>query len=126
MSCDYSPYNLPSIDFVGGASEDFAFRTYFDKEKSTPFDLFGAQANFSIASYLNKTGKPIISKQMEIRYSEEAKEHNILAVSLAPNETVNLSGKYVYQITIKDVDGNIDIPYQGIIFIHNNINRDYI
>ena len=35
--------------------------------------------------------------------------------------TVNHSG-----ITIKDINGNIEIPKQGILFITNNINKSFI
>ena len=49
----------------------------------------------------------------------------ILRVILDPIDTVNLFGKFVYQITIKDADGSVDIPSQGIINIVNNIDKDF-
>jgi len=49
-----------------------------------------------------------------------------LAVTLDPLDTVDLCGKYIYQITIKDINGNIEIPKQGILFITNNINKSFI
>ena len=52
--------------------------------------------------------------------------YNILFVSLPPDDTVDLFGKFVYQITIKDIDNNVDIPQQGVIYIHNNINKEFV
>ena len=36
MPCDYSPYTLPTIDFVAGETQDFAFYTYFYKSHQPP------------------------------------------------------------------------------------------
>jgi len=49
-----------------------------------------------------------------------------LAVTLIPNETKNLYGKYIYQITIQDMSGEVDIPSQGILGITNNIDKSII
>lgn len=47
-------------------------------------------------------------------------------LTVDPLDTVDLCGKYIYQITIKDINGNIEIPKQGILFITNNINKSFI
>lgn len=52
-------------------------------------------------------------------------KYNVIRVSLESADTVDLSGKFVYQIILTDVDGNVDIPHQGIINIHTNINKTY-
>ena len=52
--------------------------------------------------------------------------YNVLYVELKPSDTLDLFGKYIYQITIKDADNNADIPQQGIIYIHNNINKSFL
>ena len=28
MNCDYSPYSLPTIDFVGGSTQELVFHTF--------------------------------------------------------------------------------------------------
>lgn len=50
---------------------------------------------------------------------------NVLRVVLLPEETVDLVGKFIYQITIQDISGEIEIPDQGIIRIANNINKSF-
>ena len=89
MPCDYSPYTLPTIDFVAGETQDFAFYTYFYKSHQ-PFALSGCTANFSIVSFTNKTGVPILTKPMESHFNDDVTAENVLAVTLDPLDTVDL------------------------------------
>ena len=121
-------YTLPSMDFVGGSTQDLVFHCYHYTDKRA-HDLASCTANFSIINYVNKYGTPVVSKQMAIG-SDPAIDgdiKNVLRVTLDPFDTVNLpAGKYIYQISIKDVSGDIEIPKQGIIHIINNINKAYV
>lgn len=123
-----NPYTLPAIDFVGGSTQDFVFRCYFHANKK-PHSLNFCTVDFSIINFVNKNANPLVSKQMTVGtdpdVDEEAK--NVLRVTLDPSDTVDLpAGKYIYQITIRDVSGEVEIPNQGIIHIINNINKDYV
>lgn len=123
-----NPYTLPPMDFVGGATQDLVFHCYFYVNKK-PFDLSTCTANFSIINFINKHGEPILSKQMSIGAADygEGEVGNILRISLTAEDTVNLpAGKYIYQITIRDISGDVEIPDQGIIHIIHNINKSYI
>lgn len=121
----YKMYSLPEINFIGGSSEDLQFNLYSDETNPEPFTLYGGKANFSIVNFINKNSTPVLSKQMEISLNDDQTSYNIVRVSLEPADTVDLSGKFVYQIILTDVDGNVDIPHQGIINIHTNINKTY-
>lgn len=125
MTCDYNPYTLPTIDFVGGETQNLSFNVFFYKNKQ-PFSLAGCTCNFSIVSFTNKNGAPILNKLMEIPSNSGVAVDNVLTVHLAPSDTVDLCGKYIYQIIIQDVNGNTEIPNQGILFITNNINKNFI
>ena len=121
-------YTLPQIDFVGGSTHDLVFRCYYHLNKEA-IDLSSCTANFSIINFINKNGRPLVSKQMSIGEGQgtNGRVNNVLRVSLSPLDTVNLpAGKYIYQITIKDISGDIDIPNQGIIYIINNINKAFV
>ena len=119
-------YTLPRIDFVGGSTESFLFHVYFGKENPKPFGLTGCEANFAIIDYVNKNGTPIISKTMTVEMDYQDEFYNILSVQLNSADTVDLCGKFIYQVTIRDVEDMVDIPQQGVIYIHNNINKDYL
>lgn len=123
--CSYNPYTLPTIDFVGGETQDLAFNLFFYKNKA-PFSTTGVSANFAIVSFTNRMGKPILTKPMEGTFNNEGTIDNVLTVTLEPSETVDLNGKFIYQIQIRDIDGDVEIPKQGILYITNNINKNFI
>lgn len=116
-------YSLPELDFIGGSSHSFLFHTYCDEAKTKPLDLENCTANFSIVSFANKNGDPAVSKEMAPQ--KNGVLFNTLQVTLAPTDTLNLFGKYVYQITIVDGSGNVDLK-QGIAYIHHNINTSIL
>lgn len=125
MSCDYNPYTLPTIDFVGGETQDIVFRVYH-YVNNMAFSLNSCTANFSVVGFGDKNGTPYISKEMTVLTNDDGTLDNILRVTLTSSETVDLSGKFIYQITIKDIGGDVEIPKQGILFIINNINKSFI
>ena len=125
MAGEYNPYTLPTIDFVGGETQDLVFNLFFYKNKR-PFSTTGVSANFAIVSFTNKMGTPILTKPMEGAFNDEGTINNVLTVTLEPSETVGLNGKYIYQIQIRDIDGDVEIPKQGILYITNNINKGFI
>lgn len=122
-------YTLPTIDFVGGSTQDLVFHTFFRKI-DVPFDLTYCTANFSVINYVNKHGTPIISKQMQIDKGDKDVFGdiivNLLRVTLEARETVGLEGKFIYQISIKDNTNKVEIPNLGILYISNNINKSYV
>ena len=121
--CTETPYTLPAISFVGGETQNLSFHTY-SYYGQKPFNLTGCTCNFSVVSFSNKNGAVIISKSMQISGGTGAEYDNILSVALTSDETISLFGKYIYQITIKDVDGETEIPNQGILYITKNINEN--
>lgn len=123
----HSPFTLPSVEFVGGATQELMFHCYH-KSNHEPSNLSFCMANFSVVSYVNKYSSPILSKTMTIQAGTEAdgRIYNVLTVVLNPEDTKELRGKYIYQITIRDVANLAEIPGQGLLHITNNINKDYI
>lgn len=124
-ACDYNPYELPTITFVGGETRDLAFHIYHYIGKR-PYSLSDCDCTFSLVNFTTKGGKPILSKEMTVIYDETETIDNILTVTLESSESVNLFGKYIYQITIQDRDGEVEIPSQGIMYITNNIDKGII
>lgn len=120
-------YTMPSMDFVGGSTQDLAFHCYFYRNKK-PQDLSSCMAEFSIISYVNKNGEPLVRKRMQIGTDPgvSGEVSNVLRVTLEPNDTIDLAGKYIYQISIRDISGEVEIPKQGIAHIINNINKNFV
>lgn len=116
------PYTLPQVEFVGGSTQDFAFQCRQHKT-GRPLDMSECQADFSIIEYVNKYGDPLVSKTMDVIKLDGVNSQ--LFVSITPEDTVDLWGKYIYQISIKDANGVVEIPNQGILYITNNIHKDF-
>lgn len=125
-ACSFEHYSLPTIDFVGGETQELMFHTYFPKSQGkVPFSLSHCRASFTVVDFLNKSGKPVIGPlDMTVRMSGDGCD-NLLFIKLTADKTVNLDGKFVYQITINEPGtGDTDIPRQGIMLITRNINNN--
>lgn len=119
---------LPTIRFVGGETQELVFNTY-SEATGQPFDLSSCTANLAVINWVNKSGKPLISKEMSVEAPDSLTGEgalNILRVTLLPSDTVSLAGKYLYQISIRYVSGEMDIPAQGVMYISRNIDPDFI
>lgn len=124
MICDCNQYTLPTIDFVGGETQKFSFTLLTKKGKT--FDASSCTASLSVISHINKNGEPIVEKDIIMEMGEGG-VMNVATVELLPEETVCLSGRYIYQISIRDrIDNKTDIPGQGIMNITRNIDRGFI
>ncbi len=120
-------YVLPTIDFVGGSTQELAFHCYFYRNK-LPFELTGCTAEFAVINFVNKNGAPVVTKSMDVDADpgRDGDVENVLRVTLSPADTVDVpAGKYVYQISVKDGDGTVEIPKQGIFHIINNIDKAF-
>lgn len=98
-NCLESPYKLPTVSFVGGSTQELAFHTYFENN-GRPLSMSGCVGYFSIVEYLDRS-LPLLSKTMTITESPVDATDNILRVELEPSDTVDMVGKFIYQVTIK-------------------------
>ena len=114
---DYDAFTLPTIEFVGGETQLLNFNVY-NKDKD-PVEI-GGEAMFSVSPYTNATNPdPIIAKQMTISVGPATHVYNLLSVTLDSVDTYQLSGKFIYQISIRDND-RVEIPKQGVMYITRN------
>lgn len=119
-----SQCTLPTIDFVGGATQVLGFRMR-TKDGKAGFNLSGCTANFAVINCVHKNGAPVISKEMTVT-SSSGTTNDMLVVSLDPDDTIDLCGKYLYQIAIVNDEGDIEIPKQGYLLIRRNINKQFV
>lgn len=124
MSCFNGQYTLPDINFVAGDPQELVYNIY-SHSKDKPADLTGYTASFSVVPYLNQTGSPIITKTVEIGAAEGGVINNSIYFELTTADTLDLYGKYVYQLSIKDADGEIEPPQKGLMNIAINIDKDF-
>lgn len=119
----FDPYTLPEIGFVGGETQEFLF--YLKNKDGSGFNADGATIDFSICEYNNKTGSPILSYTPEILYDSHGVA-SLVHVVVPKDDTSQFFGKYIYQITIIDLNGAAAIPNQGVMRIVKNINQEIV
>jgi hypothetical protein len=118
-------YTLPEIVFVSGQSNTLRWRLF--TMANVPYNADGCTGNFAVVDYSDQTGEPLISKPLSFTIGDDdTSAKNVAYVDLEPNDTLGLYGKYIYQITIKDVDGEVEIPNQGFLQITHNINESFL
>ena len=116
-------YTLPQDSFVAGQTCKYAWRLY--RESCQPFNAIDCEGAFSVVDYSHKDDDPILVKKVEFVEGDEGMI-SVASVTLMPQDTVNLDGKFIYQLSIKDVEGNMEIPNQGIFYIANNIHKSFV
>lgn len=119
-------YSLPEVMFVAGQSNTLRWRLF--TEQNVPFNADGCIGNFALVDYSDKyNDEPLVSKPLSFVIGDDVTgAKNVATVDLLPTDTLGLYGKYIYQITIKDIDGEVEIPNQGIFNIFHNINESFL
>ncbi len=116
-------YTLPEMSFVGGESQTLMFNLF--TIDGNDFDAGECEVGFALVHYSNKNGIPILTKKAEIWEGNNG-VMNTARVDLTSEDTLDLYGRYVYQLTVNDSFGNTEIPGQGIIDITRNIHPNFI
>jgi hypothetical protein len=116
-------YNLPKLSFIGGGSQKFRFRLVTPRGGS--YDANGCNAVFSLINYSNKNGEPLVVKNASLEIGDDGVP-NIAVVELLPEDTVDMYGRYVYQLSIRDAWDEVELPGQGLIDITRNTYRKFI
>lgn len=116
-------FTLPEWEMVGGESQRRIFELYNSKGQECNLD--GGSASISIIDFVNRGGDPYLTKPVELTASSTG-NYSIATVTLDPSETLSFSGKYIYQLSFKDMFGNIGIPRHGILQVIKNIDTAFV
>ena len=115
-----TPFTLPTADIIGGSRTSLTFNALSGGNR--PYDASGCDVFFSLTPYVGFSETPVLQKQMDVNRFENrgVVTQCHLVVHLTTSDTIDLHGKYIYQITVVYPDGNKDVR-QGVIFIFRNI-----
>ena len=110
---------LPTIEMVAGDTCPFIFNL----QDITQANIFTNRctAYFSISSYINETDSPLWQTS---KILETIDEDGDLIFEPAAKDTVDLRGKYVYQLHLSN-DTHSEI-YNGFLIVHPNRNKTVI
>ena len=116
-----SNFALPEISIVGGD------HTYLDFEIFEPegdaVDVSTMSASFAVIDYTNKFGSPQFTLKASVIEGEQGVP--LFRVTLQSALTVNMFGKFIYQLSVKDYKGYMQ-HRQGIMLIHKNISTNTV
>jgi len=113
---------LPPESLIAGATRNFIFYLYTENKRKQ-IDADGMIARFSLTDYVNESNVPILTKSCSI-VIPEGESLAIIKLELNRNDTLDLYGKYIHQLTIND-NGTVAI-LKGIMDITNNCDKSDI
>lgn len=109
-----------AYEMIGGVRTKLVF-DIFRGDTGGSFKLGAYNGWFSMVPAYNRTMTPVVSKEMKIETDSNGNATNTMSVILTSKDTYELCGKYIYQITVFTNTGQADVPEQGEIIIHRNI-----
>ena len=114
---------LPDWFFIGGNSEIKGFD--LTKPDGSLYNFQNGTCRLSIVDFINRSSAPSIIKTADITADKNG-VYNHVVFELLPQDTVDLYGKYLYQLSVRDDSGGISIVGQGIVRIKRNIDPGFI
>lgn len=119
-------FSLPDWSFIGGNSEvkDFILQ----KADGSFYMPESGICRLSIVDFINRDSLPVITKTVDIEIVENGTKTRAVFY-LDPKDTIDLSGKYIYQLTALNTSAestDVFIIGQGILRIKKNIDLNLI
>lgn len=112
---------LPDWEFTGGETQEYEFT--LRSEDGGYYDVPKATASLAVAEFINPQ---VVVLTKEVTVAANSNKYNCLVTfTLDPEDTVDLCGKYIYQITLKTTDGTISVPQRGRMYIIQNIDKSF-
>ena len=87
-------------------------------------DMAGMTARLAISDMINLDSLPFVTKACAVQ-AQDGSDYSVLKVSLDPEDTLELCGQYIYQITITGDDSGPGV-LRGLITIHANYDKGAI
>jgi hypothetical protein len=116
-------YSLDTINFgVGGSTDPIRF--YLRNKNSEIYDATGCTVYLAISKFGFTQTTPDVSKTLTLIADDEGL-YSIAQYTPLASDTINLEGKYEYEITIKDLT-NSNSSEKGIMYISKNINKSVL
>lgn len=107
---------LPEYHMTAGSTKEFYIPIF--TQSGEPIDASGMTARFAISDFVNQNCSPFVTKNCRV-VTQSGSTLAVLFVSLDAEETMNLYGKFIYQVTAQASTGEIG-PLRGILNISPN------
>ena len=114
--CNTNTFSLEDIHIVGGDYKEFPIHVR-DNDRGGLMDVANLQMNFSLVLYQARYGSPIIAKNLAVSTDDPT----AFLLVLYPEETKDLSGQYMYQLSVKAPNDKQE-SFQGFLYVGKNLN----
>ena len=115
MTCKNN-FKLPELNFIGGNYKEIPF-VVEDLDNGGVMDLSNVKLIFSLTEYQQRNSDtPLLSKELML----DPDNPTLAKLYLDSADTINLKGRYIYQITVK-APNNKKEHFQGSMTIDSNI-----
>lgn len=122
LSCGNKLFSLGEINIIGGDYKECLIYIN-DLDSGGYMNLENVNISFSLIPYINRNGVSIFSKTNkenpeDLFISSDGKAFLLI---LRSSDTAELSGRFIYQITVQSADGLKKESFQGVMIINKNI-----
>lgn len=113
-------YKLPELILVGGETQDLLITII--REDGIIIDAAKTTSELSVSHYNMVNTSPLFTIKGSF-FAEGA--DNLVSFRIEPKQTVQLSGQFLYQISLITEDKEVE-SYQGLLTILNNISKEFV
>lgn len=128
MDCNHGPYTLSSLDYIAGASQEIYCEITDDHGNAIVLDHVNDAVSMSIVRYNDRgdTATLVIPAINATIIRNVNDVYSVALFSLSSDDTKDMNGKYVYQITFYDASADLYDIRQGVMYVHKNIDKSAI
>lgn len=113
-------FTLPEISIMGGSADSLTFN--LEAQNGAPYNAEDCTVTFDVIEYADwDTGIACLTKNMS-PVKDSSDNYSTAKLSLSPGDTEDLSGKFIYQITIDD--GVPNVIGHGIMMIAKKLTSE--
>lgn len=115
-------YSLPDWYMISGETKVRSF-VLKDEESGDPYEVPSGEAEFLVYDFVDYTTQPIIRKNAIVRAIDDSGYYECVLM-IGEDDTLGEYGKYIYQISFDDQNGNL-IKARGILYIDGDNSEEY-
>lgn len=119
---NYENYQLPEYTIIAGETQNITILLF--NQDDMQLDADGMVARLAISDFVNRGDNPLVIKNCTV-VIPPVSDVSSLYCHLSPSDTLSLRGKYIYQVTVRDVEGVTTI-LRGIMNIIGNVDQNAV
>lgn len=121
FACTSSPWDFPSFSMTAGETKQL--RLPICDSNHVLVDVAGMDGKLAFSDFVTPAAS-LFSVSCQPVFDQECGGH-IFVATLPPVLTVDLCGKYIYQLTARGIDGALGV-LRGTVIVHRNADKQSV